>query len=87
MTVSTGTVSLTLTTLPVVSKHHFSILSLPICPHHLTDYLNYHLTCAPDLGPHDWGARDHSHDPVTDYLILTLDFSRDQAYNLSRDTM
>ena len=66
---------------------HFSILSLSLVPHHLTNYLTYHLTCAPDLVPHDWGAHAHSHNPVTDHLILTLDFSCDQACNLSCDTM
>jgi len=71
----------------VASRHHFSILSLSLRPHHLTDYLTYHLTRAPDLVPHDWGARDRSHDPMTDYLISTIDYSRDQAYDLSRDTM
>ena len=71
----------------VASGHHFSFLSLPLTSHHLTDYLNYHLTRAPDLVPHNWGARDRSHDPVTDYPILTIDCSRDPAYDLSRDTM
>jgi len=55
--------------------------------HHLTDYLTYHLTCAPALVPHDRGTRDRSHDPVTDYSILTIDYSRDQACDLPRDTM
>ena len=55
----------TLRPLDVVSGHHFSILSLSLRPHHLTDYLTYHLTCTPNLAPHDWGAHDHSHDPVT----------------------
>ena len=71
----------------VASRHHFSILSLSLRPHHLTDYLTYHLTRAPDLVPCDWGARDYSHDPVTDDLILTIDFSRDQTCDLSHDTM
>jgi len=71
----------------VASGHHFSILSLPLASHHLTDYLNYHLTRAPDLVPLDWGARDHSHDPMTDYSILTIDCSCDQACDLSHDTM
>ena len=71
----------------VAFGHHFSILSLSLTSHHLTDYLTYHLTRAPDLVPHDWGARDRSHDPVTDYSILTIDCSRDQACDLSRDTM
>jgi len=71
----------------VASGHHFSILSLSLDPHHLTDYLTYHLTHAPNLVPHDWGACDYSHDPVTDHLILILDSSRDQACDLSRDTM
>jgi len=71
----------------VASRHHFSILSLSLDSHHLTDYLTYHLTRAPNLVPRDWGARDHSHDPVTDHLILTIDFSHDQACDLSRDTM
>jgi len=71
----------------VASRHHFSILSLSLTSHHLTDYLTYHLTCTPDLVPHNWGARDHSHDPVTDYLILTIDSSHDQACDLSCDTM
>jgi len=73
--------------LSVASGHHFSILLLSLTPHHLTDYLTYHLTRAPALVPHDWGARDHSYDPVTDHPILTIDFSRDQACDLSRDTM
>ena len=71
----------------VASGHHFSILPLSLASHHLTNYLNYYLTHAPDLVPHDWGARDCSHDPVTDYLLLTLDFSCDQACDLSCDTM
>jgi len=71
----------------VAFGHHFSILSLSLNLHHLTDYLTYHLTHAPNLVPHDWGARDCSHNPVTDHLILTLDFSRDQACDLSHDTM
>jgi len=71
----------------VASGHHFSILSLSLTPHHLTDYLTYHLTRAPDLVPCDWGAHDYSHDPVTDDLILTIDFSRDQTCDLSHDTM
>jgi len=71
----------------VVSGHHFSILSLSLASHHLTDYLTYHLIRAPNLVPHDWGACDHSHDPVTDYLTLTIDCSCDQACDLSRDTM
>jgi len=71
----------------VASRHHFSILSLSLTSHHLTDYLTYHLTCAPDLVPHDWGAHDRSHNPVTDYLISTLDSSHDQACDLSCDAM
>ena len=71
----------------VASGHHFSILSLSLTSHHLTDYLNYQLTRAPDLVPHDWGARDRSHNPVTDYLISTIECSRDQACDLPRDTM
>jgi len=71
----------------VVSRHHFSILSLSLRPHHLTSYLTYDLTSAPDLVPHDWGAHDRSHNPMTDHLILTLDFSHDQACDLSCDTM
>jgi len=71
----------------VASWHHFSILSLSLNLHHLTNYLNYHLTHAPDWVPHDWRACDHSHDPVTNHLILTLDSSCDQACDLSRDTM
>jgi len=75
------------TKLYVASGHHFSILSLSLTSHHLTDYLTYHLTCAPGLVPYDWGAHDYSHDHVTDYQILTIDSSRDQACDLSRDTM
>ena len=71
----------------IASRHHFSILSLSLASHHLTAYLTYHLTCAPDLVPHDWGTRDHSHDPVTDYLISTIDSSCDQACDLSCKTM
>jgi len=71
----------------VASGHHFSILSLSLNLHHLTDYLTYHLTRAPNLVPHDWGACDRSHNPVTDHLILILDSSCDQACDLSRDTM
>jgi len=71
----------------VVSGHHFSILLLSLNSHHLTDYLNYHLTHAPDLVPHDWEAHDRSHNPVTDHLILMLDFLCDQACDLSHDTM
>jgi len=67
----------------VASRHHFSILSLSLTSHHLTNYL----TRAPNLVPHDWGAHDRSHDPVTDYLILTLDCSCDQACDLPCDTM
>jgi len=52
--------------LNVASGHHFSILSLSLNLHHLTNYLTYHLICAPNLVPHSWGARDHSHNPVTD---------------------
>jgi len=63
----------------VASGHHFSILSLSLASHHLTR--------APDLVLHDWGARDRSHDPVTDSPILTIDFSCDQACDLSHDTM
>jgi len=51
----------------VASRHHFSILSLSLDLHYLTNYLTYHLTHAPDLVPHDWGARDCSHNPVTDH--------------------
>jgi len=71
----------------VASGHHFSILSLSLTSHHLTDYLNYQLTHAPNLVPHNWGARDRSHNPVTDYLISTIECSRDQACDLPRDTM
>jgi len=71
----------------VVFGHHFSILSLSPTSHHLIDYLTYHLTRAPDLVPHNWGAHDRSHDPMTDHLISTIDSSCDQACDLSRDTM
>ena len=71
----------------IASRHHFSILSLSLTSHHLTDYLTYHLTRAPALVPHDQGARDHSHNPVTNHLILAIDFSCDQACDLSHDTM
>jgi len=71
----------------VASGHHFSILSLSLHPYHLTDYPTYHLTWAPALVPHDWGARDCSHNPMTDHLISTIDLSRDQACDLSCDTM
>ena len=63
----------------VAFPYHFSILLLSLNHHHLTDYLTYHLTCAPDLVPYDWGAHACSHNPITDHLILTLDFSCDQA--------
>ena len=63
----------------IASRYHFSILSLSLNLHHLTNYLNYHLTCAPDWVPHNWRAHDCSHDPVTNHLILTLDSSHDQA--------
>ena len=72
---------------PVVSGHHFSILLLSLMSHHLTNYLNYYLTCAPDLVPHDWGVCDCSYNPITDHQILTIDFSHDQACDLSCDTM
>jgi len=71
----------------VAFPYHFSILLLSLNSHHLTNYLTHHLTCAPDLVPHDWEARVHSHDPVTDYLILTLDSAHNQACDLSHDTM
>ena len=71
----------------VASGYHFSILSLSLASHHLTDYLTYHLTCAPDLVPHDWRACDRSHDPVTDHPILTIDCLHDQACDPSCDTM
>ena len=61
----------------VASPGHFSILSTPLQSHHLTDYLTNHLTQAPDPVLHGWGARDHSHDPVTKHLTLTLDKTRD----------
>jgi len=77
----------TLLNLAVASGHHFSILSLSLAPHHLTDYLTYHLICAPDLVPHDWGACDCSHNPMTNHLISTIDFPRDQACDLSHDIM
>jgi len=47
----------------VAFGHHFSILSLSLNSHHLTNYLTYHLTHAPDLVLHDRGARDCSHNP------------------------
>jgi len=45
----------------VAFPYHFSILLLSLNPYHLTDYLNYHLICAPSLVPHDWGACDCCH--------------------------
>jgi len=70
-----------------VFPYHFSILSLSLEPHHLTDYLNYHLIHAPNLVPHDLGACARSYDPMTDHLILTLNCSCDQACDSSHDTM
>ena len=57
----------------VVFPYHFSILLLSLEPYHLTNYLNYHLICAPDFMPYDWGAYACSHNPMTDHSILTLD--------------
>ena len=70
----------------VVFPAHFSILSTPTQTHHLTAYLTDHLIRTPDLVPHDLGARDHSHDPVTRHPDSTIE-TRDQACDSSRDTM
>ena len=37
--------------------------------------------------PPDQGARDHSYNPVTKHLTSTLDKTRDQAWDSSRDIM
>ena len=70
----------------IVFPAYFSILSTPTQTHHLTAYLTDHLIWTPDLVPHDLGARDHSHDPVTRYPDSTIE-TRDQACDSSRDTM
>ena len=70
----------------VASPAHFSILSTPTQTYRLTAYLTDHLIQAPDLVPHDLGARDHSHDLVTRHPDVTIK-ARDQACDSSRDAM
>ena len=56
----------------VASPAHFSILSTPTQTCHLTAYLTDHLIRTPDSVPHDLGARDHSHNPVTRHPDSTI---------------